>query len=485
MDPVKAPVEWTVAYLGPAGTHSHLAAIGTFGSVGSGGFRYYGVIVLPDEEPLALNRVLDVVTSGRAGWGVIPYFNTTSGPVNPVYPALLDFEHGDLAHLEIFGCVSVRISQDLIGTGSLEQVQVVYSKKQALDQCANTLVQLLPNARLVNTASTAEGALSAEREGPSAAAVASKQILPFHRRLRLLKEAVQDAPVNITRFLIVRRRSSASRRLATEERRHTWLLFASSLKHPVLPKLMAAAERWGIASSTLSGKVVGPETFDMRFLMELSWPLDSLKVHFFLSDVSHLSPLVIGSPFNVDLEDASILRDCARALLADEGPDCQGEEQQLLSLLPGDVQIELRKMTDWRLFLHEPVSTLESVWETLGLPVSQMLNTQVFKGEKTGRIIFGCVAGDCRVDRKKITRSIGEECRRLPEQELVRLNQKRGAISPLTATDGAIILLDTRLGEYEYYFMGSGHQSVSIMLNLRHTKWPRLVTVADISQEAS
>jgi prolyl-tRNA editing enzyme YbaK/EbsC (Cys-tRNA(Pro) deacylase) len=244
---------------------------------------------------------------------------------------------------------------------------------------------------------------------------------------------------------------------------------------------MAASQKWGIASSALTGKIVDPDTFAMRFLMELASPLDSWKVRFFRSEVSHLAPFVLGSPFVGETESPHEFR----AWASQSFDTVSQVDADAIGLLPHEVQASLSRIAGWKLYLHEPVSTMESVWEILGIPTKKMLNTQVFQTEQTQNIVFSAVSGDRRVDRKKVALAVGEHCKRLSEQDLVALKLRRGAISPLTATDGAVVILDAHLDQDQGYFMGSGHQNVSIFLDLHHIKHLTPVRVAEISQETS
>lgn len=164
-------VDSTVAYLGPAGTHSQLAAIDILGPADRHGFRYY--------PGRSLSAVLSAVADGRAGWGGVPYFDTTSGPIRAICPSVIDVEQGLLAELDILACFNKRITHDLVGTGHLQGIRRVYSKREALDQCRAILATTLPHAKTFEESSTVEAVHRAEREG---LAIASRLLMAFHLR---------------------------------------------------------------------------------------------------------------------------------------------------------------------------------------------------------------------------------------------------------------------------------------------------------------
>jgi prephenate dehydratase/prolyl-tRNA editing enzyme YbaK/EbsC (Cys-tRNA(Pro) deacylase) len=473
------PIERTVSYLGPAGTHSHLVAISLFGPADHMGFRY--------QDKRDLSSVVLAVSSGEAGYGVIPYYNTISGPVKQVYPALLDFDHGQFYGLEVCGCVSTHISQDLLGLGLLEEIKTVYSKKEALEQCTHSLEQLLPGAKLSYCSSTAEAVCLAERNTPIAAAIASSRLLPFHKRLTLLKQGVQDEPINITRFLVVRRAVSCREGEITSDaedtKQHTWLVFSSSLDDDILSKMLSTAQQWGISASALSGTVVDPIHFRMNFLLELNWPLDSLKVRFFLSEIAHLSPRIIGSPIIAGIDNLSGLQKLIFLKTKKMQNTLEEETIAARKYLDHDVLNILDKIYDYRLFIHPPVSSMESVWQVLGIEPQRMLNTQICYDSGVQEVAFCSVPGDKRVDIDKVSKYLSGNYRRANQSEIKQLGQTVGAVSPFTAPSNAKLLVDKRVNSKNLIFMGSGHIGISIALKLGVDKLPINIKVTDISED--
>jgi chorismate mutase/prephenate dehydratase len=174
-----------VAYLGPEFTFSHLAAIDRFGQ--SAELMPVGTIAAVFEE----------VERGQAEFGVVPMENSTDGRVSDTLDCF------SRSHVRICGELPLRIHHCLLGNGSRDQIQTVYSKPQPLSQCRNWLARHLPKAALHEVASTGEAAKLAKEDRHSAA-VASAQA-GVNYGLAVLAKDIEDQTENITRFAVIGR----------------------------------------------------------------------------------------------------------------------------------------------------------------------------------------------------------------------------------------------------------------------------------------
>jgi chorismate mutase/prephenate dehydratase len=173
-----------VAYLGPAATYAHLAAQERFGASA----EYAPLRGIPD--------VFAEVEHERAAAGVVPVENSTEGAVNHTLDRLIDSE------LLICGEVQLEIHHYLLSRArALEDVKVVLSHPQALAQCREWLDRNVPHAQTVEVASTAVAAERALEDG-AAAAIASELASRIYG-LPVLRERVEDAARNVTRFLVI------------------------------------------------------------------------------------------------------------------------------------------------------------------------------------------------------------------------------------------------------------------------------------------
>ncbi len=173
-----------IAYLGPAGTFSHLAARRAFGSQAA------------YEPAVTMKDVIAAVERGVCQHGVLPVENTSEGPVTQTLDALLE------TRLPICGERLLRISQNLLAQcSSLAEVERVASHPQPLAQCRAWLDRNLPEAPRLETASTAAAAEMARRE-PGTAAIGA-EILAEEGPLEILAADIEDNRDNTTRFLLI------------------------------------------------------------------------------------------------------------------------------------------------------------------------------------------------------------------------------------------------------------------------------------------
>jgi len=174
----------TVAYFGPPGTFTHMAARSVFGVDA----RYLECRTIAD--------VFDAMTRGDAGRGVAPIENSTEGGVSATLDGLFESE------VMICRELVLEIEQCLVGRPpELAGVQRVYSHPQALAQCRTWLALNVPGAELVVSSSTSAAAREAAAD-PAAAAVASRLAAELNG-LPILRDGIQDRAENATRFVVL------------------------------------------------------------------------------------------------------------------------------------------------------------------------------------------------------------------------------------------------------------------------------------------
>ena len=173
-----------VAYLGPAGTFSELAALGFFGS---------SIVKLPCAS---IDEVFRTTSAGAADFGVVPVENSTEGVVARSLDLFLT------TPLFIIGETSLFVRHNLLRKeDSLEGIQAVCAHPQALAQCHGWLSHHLPHVERRPVSSNAEGARLASLDA-ALAGVASERAASEYG-LHVAAPAIQDDPHNRTRFAIV------------------------------------------------------------------------------------------------------------------------------------------------------------------------------------------------------------------------------------------------------------------------------------------
>lgn len=178
---LEAPIR--VAYLGPEATFTHVAAYDIFGDCA-------------DYVPCRnITSVFAAVETDRAHCGVVPIENSSEGAVGETLDAFITSD------LTILSEEELPIHLNLLGKGRFSNVERVCSKPIALAQCRDWLAEHLPDAELIETASTARAAQEAARRKDTAV-VAHEMAARIHK-LKVLQAHIEDVERNVTRFLII------------------------------------------------------------------------------------------------------------------------------------------------------------------------------------------------------------------------------------------------------------------------------------------
>ncbi len=172
-----------IAYLGPAGTWTHQAAIGKFGR---------SVKYLPQPS---FADVFDQVERRIADYGVVPIENSTEGAVTHTLDLFAD------SPLKIYGQVMMPIENNLMANCAREEIQSIYSHPQIIAQCRSWLGANFHQIQPVEKSSSAAAAEVATKE-PNAA-VLGGELLSEMYGLKILEQSIQDIAHNTTRFLVI------------------------------------------------------------------------------------------------------------------------------------------------------------------------------------------------------------------------------------------------------------------------------------------
>jgi chorismate mutase/prephenate dehydratase len=173
-----------VAYLGPQGTFTQLAATKHFGHAAQA------------HPSASIDEVFRQVEAGMADYGVVPVENSTGGAVGRTLDLMVQ------SPLKICGEVVLRVHQHLLRkVNRLDGIRKIYSHSQSLAQCHEWLNQNLPGVERVPLASNAEAArLAAEDEETAAiAGEAAAELYSLHK----VAQNIEDEPNNTTRFWVL------------------------------------------------------------------------------------------------------------------------------------------------------------------------------------------------------------------------------------------------------------------------------------------
>jgi chorismate mutase/prephenate dehydratase len=172
-----------VAYLGPAFSFTHQAAISRFGEAA-------------DLVPVStIATVFEEVNRGHVDFGLVPIENSTDGRIVDTLDMFTRLP------LRICGEVQVHVHHNLLARCERSEISEIYSKPQALSQCRDWLSKNMPHARLIEVTSTSTAAQLA-RDKPNVAAVASHQAA-MQYDVPIVAECIEDNRNNVTRFAVI------------------------------------------------------------------------------------------------------------------------------------------------------------------------------------------------------------------------------------------------------------------------------------------
>lgn len=178
-----------IAYLGPAGSYSEIAAQTVASRLAA------GLLSCDDIE-----AVFERVEEGSAYQGIVPIENSYEGSVYPVLDLLLQKK------LYISGEYILSIQHALLVRAGVKPAMItrLISHPQALGQCRKYLNQNFPGLARQTTASTAGAAQLVALSSDPIAAIASP-LAAARYGLSILASNINDQNHNQTRFLILSR----------------------------------------------------------------------------------------------------------------------------------------------------------------------------------------------------------------------------------------------------------------------------------------
>ncbi len=146
----------------------------------------------------SFDGVFRAVEQGFCQFGVMPIENSTAGSVNRVYDLMMrhDFHIVRTCRLKVDHCLLAKP-----GT-TLDDIKVIYSHEQAINQCANYLANLTGTRVYVceNTAVASQRVAASDKD--DVAAIASRACADLYG-LEILDQAIQDQQNNYTRFACI------------------------------------------------------------------------------------------------------------------------------------------------------------------------------------------------------------------------------------------------------------------------------------------
>ena len=261
-----------VAYLGPQGSFSHLAALRKFGA----SIEY---------EPVhSIRAVFDELEREHVELGLVPVENSSGGGVIDTLDALAE------RPITVCAEVYLAVHLHLFGHGAIEDIDNVYSKPEAFAQCENWLTQTGLAGKTVAVSSTSKAAQMAAAD-PRAACLGSELVGELHA-LAKLRDRVEDNPSNVTRFLVLGRAPTGR-----TGRDKTALLFATAHQPGALVKVLDIFRSNGVNMTYIESRPSKQRNWEYVFFVDVEGHVDDAEVSKALADAQeHCRELrVLGS----------------------------------------------------------------------------------------------------------------------------------------------------------------------------------------------
>jgi chorismate mutase/prephenate dehydratase len=234
-----------VAFLGPAGTFSHAAALHQFGKL---------AFFIPADD---LPQVFQVADDGEADFALVPFENTTEGIVGQTLDLMTK------TSLRAQAMLNLKVNLSLMSThGDLSQIKAISSHPHALAQCRNWLALNLPGVELRPTVSTAAGVAMAQND--DACAVIGHPTLATFYNLTVMSGDIQDLTHNQTCFLVMSHDDSPP---TGNDRTLVW--FAAAHNSGSLYKCLQPLADSGVNLTRLHSRPNSDSPWEYLFFLEL------------------------------------------------------------------------------------------------------------------------------------------------------------------------------------------------------------------------
>ena len=254
-----------IAYLGPKGTFSHLAAM---------------ECAMENEklcEYNTINAVIQAVNNEDSERGIVPIENSIEGAVNTTLD-MLAFD----VDLYITGEHVLCISQNIMAKPDTtpDTVKVITSHPQAIGQCTKILNSKYKNAKIAYADSTAQAAKASLNSDGSVACIGSKASANLYG-LQILDENCGDDDTNSTRFVIIEKKPS----LKVSHHDKSSIAFIIDDKPGSLYKALEVFSKSGINMTKIESRPVKTQLGKYVFFIDIDGNIDEANIYFALDKV--------------------------------------------------------------------------------------------------------------------------------------------------------------------------------------------------------
>lgn len=244
-----------IGYLGPPGSHSHVAAARQFGSS------------VEFEDLHEIGGVFTEVRRGHVDYGLVPIENSTGGGIVETLDAFRDAGE----EVTVYAEVQIAIHHALLANCPPKSVRRIHSKPEVFSQCRTWLATQYPQAELIPAASSSRAVQIAAEEcrtavgigaEPASAAIGSSLAGEIYG-LKVLFPRIEDNPNNITRFFVISRQRAG--RTGDDK---TSLMFNTVDKPGALVEVLAVFDSAGINLTHIDKRPSGRTNWEYTFFID-------------------------------------------------------------------------------------------------------------------------------------------------------------------------------------------------------------------------
>lgn len=262
-----------VAFLGPPGSYSHVAARAKFGHA------------VELESVAAIRAAFLEVERGQADFAIVPVENSLSGGVVDTLDALLE------THARVCAEHFQPIHHNLLSRVPLAEISQICSKPEVFEQCRAWLAQTGLAMKTVAVASSSRAAELAATE-PGTAAIGSALAAELYG-VPIQFRNIEDDPQNMTRFFVVGR--SAAKRTGDDR---TAIRFDTAHQAGALVEVLDAFRRASVNLTALSSRPSRGAPWQYRFYVEAQGHAEDAAVAGAIAAAKeHCSQLVVVGSF--------------------------------------------------------------------------------------------------------------------------------------------------------------------------------------------
>lgn len=246
-----------IGFLGPAGSHSHDAAVRHFGSS----------VELVYEDVHTIAGVFTEVARGHINYGIVPIENSTGGGIVDTLDAFLT----NAGKVTIYAELQVSIHHALLAECDPKDVRRIHSKPEVFQQCKKWLGEQMAGRELIDAPSSSRAVKTVIDENkqlrglglpPTSAAIGNKLAGDLYG-LNVLFQGIEDNTANITRFFVIGKEKAGP----TGDDK-TSVMFTTDDRPGALVEVLGVFHAAGVNLSHIDKRPSGRETWSYTFFID-------------------------------------------------------------------------------------------------------------------------------------------------------------------------------------------------------------------------